>query len=80
MGVPVDSRIQPGDETTYGMVIEVKKPLVKVQTTQYIVNHYTEWKTKYNEYGVYKDPEAASQTNAIPVEKWFRVTDLFPAE
>lgn len=73
--------ISLGDETTYGMVIEVKKPLVKIQTTQYVVNHYTEWKTKYNQYGgTYKDPELASQSNPMPVEKWFKIEDVFPIE
>jgi hypothetical protein len=72
--------IKAGDETTFGMVIEVKYPLAKVQTTQYVVSHYTEWTTKYNSYGSYKDPEAVSQTNSIPVEKWFKISDLYPAE
>jgi len=74
------NNIQIGDETTYGMIIEVKKPLAKVQTTTYVVSHYTEWKTKYNQYGSYKDPEVATQSNPVPVEKWFKITDLFPIE
>jgi len=44
------------------------------------VNHCTERVTTYNPYGVYNDPQAASQSNPMPVTKWFRIEEVYPTE
>ena len=65
--------LKEGDNTMFGMVIEIRKPIVKIQTTQYIINNYTNWIKEDNiwssEYGQYK-PKAESTSHTIPVEKW----------
>lgn len=71
-------QLQTGDETTIGLVVEVRRPLAKLQTTQEIINHYTEWLPQYREYGTDYVPEQRSSSSSLPVEKWMKIEELFP--
>lgn len=76
--------IKSGDYCSYGLIIEVKGSVAKVQTTDYITQHYTEWKEenvwdKNIKAYVWKHvPKNQSSGSSVSIEKWFRIDELYP--
>lgn len=68
------NNLRVGDSSSEGTIIEINRPMAKVQTSQAITHKYTRWED--GQYG--KVPKEATETNYIPVEKWLRIDELYP--
>lgn len=72
--------IKSGDYCSYGLIIDVKGEVIKVQTTDSIANNYTQWEDIYD-YDLKKyirKPKTVYSSNSVSVEKWFKRSDLYP--